>query len=162
MRLSSLPSSSLSSCPCRAVSVGVTLLLTPCRSHLLPFTTGWCYFPTYLLYPPLLPPSPFTHTSKHNLWLFFFFVVVTSFILLHLRPITEQRDLRHRAVAAGARTSSVTQRGGIMGGIYRAAGNQWLTGLNGEQWLRQTGDLAVTLSGVCLCALWTTLLYHLL
>ncbi|XP_008297004.1 protein sel-1 homolog 3 [Stegastes partitus] len=76
---------------------------------------------------------------------------------------------RCRAIALRARTSSVSNDGvnlsreqdGIMGRTYRAAGNLWLT-VNGEQWLRQTSDLAVTLSGVCLCAFWTTLLYHLL
>ncbi|XP_023128656.3 protein sel-1 homolog 3 [Amphiprion ocellaris] len=77
-------------------------------------------------------------------------------------------ERRCRLIALRARTSSVTNDGvnlsreqdGIMGRTYRATGNLWLTE-NGEQWLRQTSDLAVTLSGVCLCAFWTTLLYHL-
>ncbi|XP_027146236.1 protein sel-1 homolog 3 isoform X2 [Larimichthys crocea] len=92
-------------------------------------------------------------------------------VILPLQSFLEQRVPHHRAVALRSRTSShVGQDGvnlnreqdGIMGGTLRVAGNQWLTILNGEQWLRQTGDLAVTLSGVCLCAFWTTLLYHLL
>ncbi|XP_070817191.1 protein sel-1 homolog 3 [Chaetodon trifascialis] len=91
-------------------------------------------------------------------------------VTLPLQSCLEQTAAGHRAVALRARTSSVSQdgvilnrgRGAIMRGTYRAAGNQWLTALNGEEWLRQTGDLAVTLSGVCLCAFWTALLYHLL
>lgn len=78
-------------------------------------------------------------------------------------------ERRCRVIALRARTSSVSNDGvslsreqdGIMGRTYRATGNLWLT-VNGEQRLRQTSDLAVTLSGVCLCAFWTTLLYHLL
>lgn len=95
---------------------------------------------------------------------------VSTIFLPHLQMNTGERDSSRRASALRARTSSVSQDGvnlnrvqdGIMGGTYRAAGNLWLTMLNGEQWLRQASDVAVTLSGVCLCALWTTLLYHLL
>ncbi|XP_073332497.1 protein sel-1 homolog 3 [Pagrus major] len=91
-------------------------------------------------------------------------------VIVALQSCLEQRPPRQRAVALRARASSVSQDGvnlnreqdGIMGETYRVAGNQWLTILNGKQWLRQTGDFAVTLSGVCLCAFWTTLLYHLL
>ncbi|KAM9358011.1 protein sel-1 homolog 3 [Symphorus nematophorus] len=91
-------------------------------------------------------------------------------LILPLQSYLEQMAPRHPVVALRARTSSDSQDGvnlnreqdGIMGGTYRAVGNQWLTILNGERWLRQTGDLAVTLSGVCLCAFWTTVLYHLL
>lgn len=52
------------------------------------------------------------------------------------------------------------EQDGTMGRTYRGAWNLRLT-MNGEQWLRQISDLAVTASGVCLCAFWTTLLYHL-
>lgn len=58
----------------------------------------------------------------------------TSFHLPHLQINTEQRQ--NQRPRSGARTSSVH--------------------------LQQTGDLAVTVSGVCLCAFCTTLLYHLL
>ncbi|XP_030583534.1 protein sel-1 homolog 3 [Archocentrus centrarchus] len=76
---------------------------------------------------------------------------------------------RYPANAPRARTSSdshdgvVLNRGqdGIMGRTYTVAWNLGLT-MNGEQWLRQTSDLAVTVLGVCLCAFWTALLYHLL
>ncbi|XP_034561447.1 protein sel-1 homolog 3 [Notolabrus celidotus] len=69
-----------------------------------------------------------------------------------------------------ARTSSASQDGvsgsreqnGIMGETFRAAGFLQFITLRGEQCLRQMGDLAVTVSGVCLCVFWTTLLYHLL
>lgn len=90
----------------------------------------------------------------------------------HLQINTEQKVPSRQGdhQQATRRTSSVGQDGvnlnreqdGIMGGTYRMAGNLWLTVLNGEHWLGQTSDLAVTLSGVCLCAFWTTLLYHLL
>lgn len=60
---------------------------------------------------------------------------------------------------SGAGVSAGEERGGIM---RLAARNQWLSVLNGPEGLRQAADWAVTLSGVCVCALWTTLLYHLL
>ncbi|XP_044054603.1 protein sel-1 homolog 3 isoform X2 [Siniperca chuatsi] len=96
--------------------------------------------------------------------------VCVIIVIVPLQSWLEQRVPRHRVVALRVRTSSVNQDGvslnreqdGIMGGTYSAAGNLRLTILNDKQWLRQTGDLAVTLSGVCLCAFWTTLLYHLL
>lgn len=83
---------------------------------------------------------------------------------------TEQQQPRHPEVRLRARTSSISQdgvnlneeQGGIMRRTLTTQRNQWLTVLNSEQWLRHTGDLAVTLSGLCLCAFWTTLLYHIL
>lgn len=90
----------------------------------------------------------------------------------HLQINTEQKVPSHQGdhQQATRRTLSVGQDGvnlnreqdGNAGGTYRMAGILWLTILNGEHWLGQTSDLAVTLSGVCLCAFWTTLLYHLL
>lgn len=96
-------------------------------------------------------------------------VSLAFFCHFHLQMNTEQRAARCCAVELRARTSSLNQDGvnlnrhqdGIIS-THITAGNLWLTILNGEQWLRQTSDLAVTLSGVCLCALWTTFLYHLL
>ncbi|KAA8589682.1 hypothetical protein FQN60_013047 [Etheostoma spectabile] len=94
--------------------------------------------------------------------------VVVIIVIVPLRSCLEHRVPSGRGFALRARTSPVSQDGvnreedGIMGGTYRATGNPWLTMLNGGQRLRQTCDLAVTLSGVCLCASWTTLLYHLL
>ncbi|KAM7410426.1 hypothetical protein PAMA_001729 [Pampus argenteus] len=96
------------------------------------------------------------------------FVII---VIVPLQICLGQRDSSCRVIELRSRTSSVIRgdgvnlnrvQDGITGGTYRAAGNLWLTTLNGERWLRQAGDLAVTLSGVCLCALWTTLLYHLL
>lgn len=88
----------------------------------------------------------------------------------HLQMNTGQMNSSRHAVALRARASSVSQDGvnlnrvqdGITRGTYRAAGNLGFTMMNGEQWLRQVSDLAVTVSGVCLCTLWITLLYHLL
>lgn len=60
---------------------------------------------------------------------------------------------------SGAGVSAGEERGGIM---RLAARNQWLSVLNGPGRLQQAADWAVTLSGVCVCALWTTLLHHLL
>ncbi|XP_059197524.1 protein sel-1 homolog 3 [Centropristis striata] len=96
--------------------------------------------------------------------------VVVIIVILPLQSCLEQSVPSGRVSALRAGTSSVSQDGvnlnreqnGIMiGGTYGAAGNLWLTILNGQHWLRQTCDLAVTLSGVCLCVFWTTLLYHL-
>ncbi|XP_070688255.1 protein sel-1 homolog 3 [Pempheris klunzingeri] len=95
------------------------------------------------------------------------FVII---VILPLQSCLEENRPRHPVVAPRPRTSSVSRDGvslnreqdGITGGTYRVEGNLWLTILNGEHWLWQTGDLAVTLSGACLCAFWTALLYHLL
>ncbi|XP_042368105.1 protein sel-1 homolog 3 [Plectropomus leopardus] len=83
-------------------------------------------------------------------------------------PLQSCLEQRHRVFAQRARTSTSQdgvnlnrEQDGIMGRTYGAVGNLWLTILNGEQRLRQCCDWAVTLSGVCLCAFWTTLLYHL-
>nr|XP_020459014.1 protein sel-1 homolog 3-like [Monopterus albus] len=91
-------------------------------------------------------------------------------VIMPLQNSLEQQVASHREAQLNARASSASQDGvnlnreqdGIVGGTYRRTGTLWLTILNEEQWLRQTSDLAVTLSGVCLCAFWTTLLYHLL
>ncbi|TDH08104.1 hypothetical protein EPR50_G00094300 [Perca flavescens] len=94
--------------------------------------------------------------------------VVVIIVIVPLQSCLKHRVPSRRVFALRARTSPVSQDGvtreqdGIMGGTYRATGNPWLTILSGEQRFRQTYDLAVTLSGVCLCASWTTLLYHLL
>ncbi|XP_006790304.1 protein sel-1 homolog 3 [Neolamprologus brichardi] len=84
-------------------------------------------------------------------------------------PLQSSLGNRNPTNALRARTSPGSYNGGvanreqdgIMGRTYRGAWNLRLT-MNGEQWLRQISDLAVTASGVCLCAFWTTLLYHLL
>ncbi|KAG7228882.1 hypothetical protein INR49_008660 [Caranx melampygus] len=96
--------------------------------------------------------------------------VCVLIVVMPFQSCLELRASRHRAVELRTRTSSLSQdsvnlnrqQDGIMGRTYITAGNLWLTILNGERWLRQTSDLAVTLSGVCLCAFWTTFLYHLL
>ncbi|XP_056893155.1 protein sel-1 homolog 3 isoform X1 [Takifugu flavidus] len=75
-----------------------------------------------------------------------------------------------RAVRRRARASSVREGGsdlnreqdGVTGGGHGTLRARWVSILNREQRLQQIGDVAVTLSGVCLCAFWTTLLYHLL
>ncbi|CAK6956152.1 protein sel-1 homolog 3%2C partial [Scomber scombrus] len=95
------------------------------------------------------------------------FVVIVT---VPLQMCLGQMNSSRHAVALRARTSSVSRDGvnlnrvqdGITTGTYRAAGNLVFTMLNGEQWLGQVSDIAVTVSGVCLCTLWTTLLYHLL
>lgn len=72
---------------------------------------------------------------------------------------------RCRTPAQRGRTFAVGDiyegQGGAMGRTQDEVGNSWLS-VNVLQWLQQSTDLAVTLSGVCLCAFWTALLYHLL
>ncbi|KAM4549430.1 protein sel-1 homolog 3 isoform 1-T1 [Odontesthes bonariensis] len=95
--------------------------------------------------------------------------LVSILVIVITVPLHSCLEHRYCAFSPRRRRSSVSQqgvdsnreRGGIVGRTYRAAEDPWLT-MNGEQWLRQTSDLAVTLSGVCLCAFWTALLYHLL
>lgn len=75
-----------------------------------------------------------------------------------------------RAVRETARTSANTEDGfslnreqdGTMGGGYRTLRYRWVSILSEAQRLQQTGEVAVTLCGVCLCAFWTALLYQLL
>ncbi|XP_029906417.1 protein sel-1 homolog 3 [Myripristis murdjan] len=118
-----------------------------------------------------------THNSAQLLLVYAsfigFFIII---IIVPMQICLGQRNLSHHAVQLRTRMSAVNQtpvnwnraQDGIMGRqgavsrTHRVAEVLWLTIVNGEQWLRQTGDLAVTVSGVCLCAFWTTLLYHLL
>ncbi|CAF96425.1 unnamed protein product [Tetraodon nigroviridis] len=75
-----------------------------------------------------------------------------------------------RAVRQTARTSASTEDGfswnreqdGTMGGGYGTLRDRWVSILNEAQRLQQTGEVALTLSGVCLCTFWVTLLHQLL
>lgn len=75
-----------------------------------------------------------------------------------------------QAVRQTARTSADTEDGfsvnrehdGTMGGGFRTLRDRWVGILNEVQRLQWIGEVAVSLSGVCLCAFWTTLLYQLL
>ncbi|XP_040897218.1 protein sel-1 homolog 3 isoform X2 [Toxotes jaculatrix] len=96
--------------------------------------------------------------------------VCVLIVIVPFQSCLEQRlPVRGAVELRVRRTSPVSQNSvnlnreqdGIMGGPNGAAGNLWFP-IDGEQWLRQASDLAVTLSGVCLCAFWTTFLYHLL
>ncbi|KAK2835898.1 hypothetical protein Q5P01_016382 [Channa striata] len=96
--------------------------------------------------------------------------VCVLLVVVPLQSCLKQKAPIRRGHHLQARTSSVSQdaanlnreQDGIVGGTYTVAGTLRLITLNRDHWLRRTSDLAVTLSGVCLCALWTTLLYHLL
>lgn len=88
-----------------------------------------------------------------------------SCCFLSLPPVTAaERAVRRRARASSVRGGSDLNReqDGVAGGGHGTPGGRWVSILNREQRLQQIGDVAVTLSGVCLCAFWTTLLYHLL
>ncbi|XP_038131845.1 protein sel-1 homolog 3 [Cyprinodon tularosa] len=84
--------------------------------------------------------------------------MIVVVVVVPLQDLLERRSktsaLRRRRTAPVSQTDQADDMG-------RAAGSAWLT-LHDEEWLRQASDLAVTLSGVCLSAFWTTLLYHLL
>lgn len=75
-----------------------------------------------------------------------------------------------RAVRQTARTSANTEEGfslnreqdGSMRGGYRTLRDRWVGILNEAQRLQRIGEVAVTLSGVCLCVFWTALLHQLL
>uniref|UniRef100_UPI0037E8532C protein sel-1 homolog 3 isoform X2 n=1 Tax=Semicossyphus pulcher TaxID=241346 RepID=UPI0037E8532C len=96
--------------------------------------------------------------------------LLSAFVVIVIMLLQSCLGQRVPAPRVRARTSPPTQDGDSMnreqedvtGGTFRAAGILEIIALKGEQWLRQTGDLAVTVLGVCLCAFWTTLLYHLL
>lgn len=132
------------------------------------FATRWCHFPTYC-FPASCSDLYIKRKSMYSC-LFAMRSVLTSAHPAYLQINIEQRVRSQRAIELRARTSSVSQNGvdlnrerdGIVGGTYRVAGSLWLTVLNGEQWVQQTSDLVVTLLGVCLCAFWTTFLYHLI
>lgn len=63
---------------------------------------------------------------------------------------------------AGDDFSRNGEQDGALGGGSRRLRDRWLGILNQAQRLQRTGEVAVTLSGVCLCAFWTALLYQLL
>uniref|UniRef100_A0A3B3XK74 Uncharacterized protein n=2 Tax=Poecilia mexicana TaxID=48701 RepID=A0A3B3XK74_9TELE len=86
--------------------------------------------------------------------------IVSIFVFVVVVPLQGCLERSGRASAPRRRTPSVSQadRADDPG---RAAGNSWLTA-NERRRLSQAGDLAVTLSGACLTAFWTTLLHHLL
>lgn len=65
-------------------------------------------------------------------------------------------------VVTAERAVLIRGQDGIAGGGYGALWDGWVSILSRDQRLRQMAEVAVTLSGVCLCAFWTTLLYHLL
>lgn len=84
----------------------------------------------------------------------------------HSPPVTAaERAVRRRARASSAREGGSglnREQDGVTAGGHGTLRGRWVSILNREQRLQQIGDVAVTLSGVCLCAFWTTLLYHLL
>ncbi|XP_027884145.1 protein sel-1 homolog 3 isoform X2 [Xiphophorus couchianus] len=86
--------------------------------------------------------------------------IVSIFVFVAVVSLQGCLERSSRASAPRRRTPSVSQtdRADDPG---RAAGSSWLT-VNERRRLSQAGDLAVTLSGACLTAFWTTLLYHLL
>ncbi|KAM4574213.1 protein sel-1 homolog 3 isoform 1-T2 [Fundulus diaphanus] len=90
--------------------------------------------------------------------------IVSLFVFVVMAPLHGWLEQRSRASALRRRrrrrTALVSQTDQA-DDTGRAAGSMWLT-VHDEQRLRQASDLAVTLSGVCLSVLWTTLLYHLL
>ncbi|XP_061593913.1 protein sel-1 homolog 3-like isoform X2 [Cololabis saira] len=79
-----------------------------------------------------------------------------------LGGIRRAPELIRRTSAGGLHGDELNrEEGGMVGRTYGTAVNLWLS-MNGEQRLQQTSDVAVTLSGVCLCALGILLLCHLL
>lgn len=104
----------------------------------------------------------FTLTS--HLWTHMFLHETLSFHCFHPAFAAE------RAVRQTARTSASTEDGfswnreqdGAMGGGYGTLRDRWVSILNEAQRLQQTGEVALTLSGVCLCTFWVTLLHQLL
>ncbi|XP_043985750.1 protein sel-1 homolog 3-like isoform X1 [Gambusia affinis] len=86
--------------------------------------------------------------------------IVSIFVLVVVVSLQGCLERSGGASAPRRRTPSVSQAE-LADDPGRAAGNPWLT-VNERRRLSQAGDLAVTLSGACLTAFWTTLLYHLL
>ncbi|PWA14402.1 hypothetical protein CCH79_00011155 [Gambusia affinis] len=86
--------------------------------------------------------------------------IVSIFVLVVVVSLQGCLERSGGASAPRRRTPSVSQAD-LADDPGRAAGNPWLT-VNERRRLSQAGDLAVTLSGACLTAFWTTLLYHLL
>ncbi|XP_029939860.1 protein sel-1 homolog 3 isoform X2 [Salarias fasciatus] len=94
--------------------------------------------------------------------------LLSVFVIIVVVPVQSCLEHRGGVIAHGAQTLGHggvdlnREQDGISGRPFRAAGNLRLTALNGRRWLRQTCDLAVTLSGLCFFAFWTTVLYHFL
>ncbi|XP_060885719.1 protein sel-1 homolog 3 [Labrus mixtus] len=89
--------------------------------------------------------------------------IAVIIVVVPLQSCLSQR-ITSQHVRAGSQdgVTSSREQSGIMGGNLRAAGIPRVITLKNEQWLRQTGEWVVTVSGVCLCVFWTALLYHLL
>ncbi|XP_074523997.1 protein sel-1 homolog 3 [Halichoeres trimaculatus] len=93
-------------------------------------------------------------------------------LLVIIVILSLQSCLGQRVHSQGVRvrTSSTSQDGANgsreqnanMGEALRAERTLCCIALKAEQCLRQMGDVVVTVSGMCLCVFWTTLLYHLL
>nr|XP_043900763.1 protein sel-1 homolog 3 [Solea senegalensis] len=84
-------------------------------------------------------------------------------VFMPLQSWLEQRVSSRRAAELRARTTSGRgEERGIMGVSHRVVENQRLNMVNGERWLRQTSDFAVTLSGVCVFVFCTAFLTHFL
>lgn len=77
-------------------------------------------------------------------------------------PVTAAERAVRRRVRASSVRGGGREQDGVTGGGHGTLRGRWVSILNRGQRLQQIGDVAVTLSGVCLCAFWTTLLYHLL
>ncbi|XP_078802801.1 protein sel-1 homolog 3 isoform X1 [Oryzias latipes] len=86
--------------------------------------------------------------------------LLSAFVLAVIMPL--QSCLGGGAFPVRRRTSSVRRHeSGAEGGVAGAEGGRWLTD-NGELWLRQAGDVVVTLTGVCVCVFWITFVCHLI
>uniref|UniRef100_A0A8C7X5Q8 Protein sel-1 homolog 3 n=1 Tax=Oryzias sinensis TaxID=183150 RepID=A0A8C7X5Q8_9TELE len=86
--------------------------------------------------------------------------LLSAFVLAVIMPL--QSCLGGGAFPVRRRTSSVRRHESrAEGGVAGAEGGRWLTD-NGELWLRQAGDVVVTLTGVCVCIFWITFVCHLL
>lgn len=72
------------------------------------------------------------------------------------------RQTARRPASAEDGFSLNREQDGTMGGGWGTLRDCWARILNKAQGLQRTGEVAVTLSGVCLCAFWTALLYQLL
>ncbi|CAJ1059924.1 protein sel-1 homolog 3 [Xyrichtys novacula] len=96
--------------------------------------------------------------------------LLSALVITVIMPLQSCLRQRISSQHVRERTSPVSQEGvriireqnGIMGERFTAAGILGFIALKGEQCLRQAGDFMVTVSGVCLCVFWTTLLYYLL
>lgn len=139
----------------RCVAVEIEDAVTPCSLALLGVQMGKAL-------------STMTQSSAQLILVYasllsVFVITVMLSLQSCLGERTSSQHVRTRTLPVNQdEDNSDREQNGIIGETTITARIFRIITQKGELWLGQTGDLVVTVSGVCLCIFWTTLLYHML